>query len=96
MFAWHPLHVESVAWISERKDVLCAFFGLLAFHAYVRYARDNSRSAYIGSLLLFAIGLMAKPMLVTLPFVFLLLDYWPLDRLRKPVPAVLDKLPFFF
>ena len=96
LFAWHPLHVESVAWISERKDVLCAFFGLLALHAYVRYARDKSRSAYIGSLLLFAMGLMAKPMLVTLPFVFLLLDYWPLDRLRKPAPAVLDKLPFLF
>jgi tetratricopeptide (TPR) repeat protein len=96
LFAWHPLHVESVAWISERKDVLCAFLSLLALHAYVRYARDKSRSAYIGSLLLFAMGLMAKPMLVTLPFVFLLLDYWPLDRLRKPAPAVLDKLPFLF
>jgi protein O-mannosyl-transferase len=95
LFAWHPLHVESVAWISERKDVLCAFFSLLALHAYVRYARDKSRRAFMGSLLLFAIGLMAKPMLVTLPFVFLLLDYWPLKRSLKFSPLIFEKLPFF-
>jgi protein O-mannosyl-transferase len=95
LFAWHPLHVESVAWIAERKDVLSVFFGLLSLHVYVRYAQEKSsdqasnrtlatrRSTldYALALLLFALSLMAKPMLVTLPFVFLLLDYWPLGRL---------------
>ena len=88
LFAWHPLHVESVAWIAERKDVLSAMFGLLALHAYVRFAQktpaaDSRRRtfAYFLSLFLFALGLMAKPMLVTLPFVMLLLDYWPLERI---------------
>jgi len=80
LFALHPLHVESVAWISERKDVLSTFWGLLAIGAYGVYARRRSRAAYglaFGCLLL---GLMAKPMLVTWPFLFLLLDYWPLQR----------------
>jgi tetratricopeptide (TPR) repeat protein len=95
LFAWHPLHVESVAWIAERKDVLCAFFGLLAIHAYVVYARDGNRRAYFASLLLFALGLMAKPMLVTWPFVFLLLDYWPLKRPRNFLRLALEKWPFF-
>lgn len=86
LFAWHPLHVESVAWISERKDVLSTFFGLLALLAYVRYANESnvqnskSKTWYVLALALFALGLMAKPMLVTLPFVMLLLDIWPLAR----------------
>lgn len=89
LFAVHPLHVESVAWISERKNVLSTFFGLLALIAYVRYVResnaDESRSSkskkwYRWPLVLFALSLMSKPMLVTLPFVMLLLDYWPLQR----------------
>lgn len=95
LFAWHPLHIESVAWISERKDVLCAFFGFLALHAYLRYAFESSRRAYILSLVFFALGLMAKPMLVTLPCVFLLLDYWPLKRARNFVSLALEKWPFF-
>lgn len=82
LFALHPLRVESVAWISERKDVLCALFGLLAVHAYVGFARRGGAALYASALLLFALGLMAKPMLVTLPFVLLLLDYWPLGRTR--------------
>ena len=112
LFAWHPLHVESVAWIAERKDVLCAFFGLLALLAYARYAQKRSKVQspepgikdgapgserkrpptnlaldsrlstldYSLALFFFALSLMSKPMLVTLPFVFLLLDYWPLQR----------------
>lgn len=82
LFAWHPLHVESVAWASERKDVLSTFFWLLALIAYLRYARSPSSTKYGLTLLLFACGLMSKPMVVTFPFVLLLIDYWPLDRLR--------------
>ena len=84
LFAVHPLHVESVAWISERKDVLSAFWGFLALWAYGRYARAKEsrtrRRYYWLAWSLFALGLMSKPMLVTLPFVFLLLDFWPLRR----------------
>jgi tetratricopeptide (TPR) repeat protein len=80
LFAWHPLHVESVAWISERKDVLSTFFALLTLLAYTRYAQKRSTLDYALALVFFALGLMAKPMLVTLPFVMLLLDYWPLRR----------------
>src|SRR5437762_8091111 len=72
LFAIHPLHVESVAWISERKDVLSALFFMLTLGAYVRYARAHSLAAYLLSLLCFALGLMSKPMLVTVPFVLLL------------------------
>src|SRR6476646_3127903 len=81
VFAIHPLHVESVAWIAERKDVLCAVFFMLTLAAYARYARAPSAPRYLLVALLFAFGLMSKPMLVTLPFVLLLLDYWPLGRL---------------
>ncbi|MGA2176269.1 MAG: tetratricopeptide repeat protein [Verrucomicrobiota bacterium] len=101
LFALHPLRVESVVWISERKDVLSAFFGLLTAWAYVRYAENfksqisNFKFYYAAALVLFAVGLMAKPMLVTLPFVFLLLDYWPLDRFRLGWRLVLEKVPFF-
>jgi Flp pilus assembly protein TadD len=80
LFALHPLHVESVAWVSERKDVLSTFFGLLALLAYVRYAAWPCVVRYLPVFALMAVGLMAKPMLVTLPFVMLLLDWWPLRR----------------
>src|SRR4029453_13373473 len=80
LFAIHPLHVESVAWIAERKDVLSAVFFMLTLGAYARYARAPSPARYLLVALLFAFGLMSKPMLVTLPFVLLLLDYWPLSR----------------
>jgi tetratricopeptide (TPR) repeat protein len=83
LFAVHPAHVESVAWISERKDVLSTFFWLLATGAYVGYAKRPSVLRYLAVLPPFALGLMAKPMLVTLPFTLLLLDYWPLSRFRK-------------
>jgi len=82
LFAIHPLHVESVAWVAERKDVLSAFFWMLTMGAYVRYAEDPSLVRYLPVLLFFVFGLMSKPMLVTLPFVLLLLDYWPLERFR--------------
>jgi tetratricopeptide (TPR) repeat protein len=137
LFALHPLHVESVAWISERKDVLSAFFFMLTLMAYVKYAegvgrgqkaegrsqelgtggqesasgntqpatRNTQRASifYLLSLCCFALGLMSKPMLVTLPFVLLLLDYWPLGRLqwssqfviRHSSSVIREKLPFF-
>jgi hypothetical protein len=82
LFAVHPLRVESVAWISERKDVLSALFGLAAIGAYVGWVRAPSPLRYALVLVLFALSLMAKPMLVTLPCVLLLLDFWPLGRLR--------------
>ncbi len=81
LFAIHPLHVESVAWIAERKDVLSAVFFMLTLTAYARYGRAPSPPRYLLVTLLFAFGLMSKPMLVTLPFVLLLLDYWPLGRI---------------
>jgi len=80
LFALHPMHVESVAWVSERKDVLSAFFWMLTLLSYLRYVRLPTRRRYLPVLFCFAVGLMAKPMLVTLPFVLLLLDAWPLDR----------------
>ncbi|MGO9586534.1 MAG: tetratricopeptide repeat protein [Limisphaerales bacterium] len=122
LFAWHPLHVESVAWISERKDVLSTFFALLTLLAYARYVqcvtgdlcqetrtpptlppvtRHPSRFYWL-ALFFFALGLMSKPMLVTLPFVMLLLDYWPLKRVAsdprwvsKVMRLALEKWPFF-
>ncbi|HIJ70704.1 MAG TPA: tetratricopeptide repeat protein [Planctomycetes bacterium] len=86
LFALHPLHVESVAWVTERKDVLSTFFWLMTMLAYARYARRPTISRYAIVLILFAFGLMSKPMLVTLPFVLLLLDYWPLGRLPFSMP----------
>jgi tetratricopeptide (TPR) repeat protein len=80
LFAWHPLHVESVAWVAERKDVLCAFFWMLTLWLYVRHAARPSIARYLFALGSFVLCLMAKPMGVTLPFVLLLLDYWPLKR----------------
>ena len=113
LFALHPLHVELVAWVAERKDVLCALFWMLTLWAYVRYVeqftvRGTRLKVFYGlALLFFALGLMAKPMVVTLPFVLLLLDYWPLGRTQwaqsaageniKVAPSQLlrEKLPFF-
>jgi tetratricopeptide (TPR) repeat protein len=82
LFALHPLHVESVAWVAERKDVLSTLFGLLSLLTYVRYATGAGRWSLAASLLFFILSLLAKQTLVTLPFVFLLLDFWPLGRLR--------------
>ncbi len=79
-FALHPTHVESVAWITERKDVLSTLFLLLTLAAYVSYVRHRGLFRYLLTVLLFTLGLLAKPMLVTLPFLLLLLDYWPLGR----------------
>jgi len=108
LFALHPLHVESVAWVTERKDVLSAFFGLLSLWAYAEFAGESkvqgprSKVFFTLSLLLFALGLMSKPVLVTLPFVMLLLDWWPLGRVAvdrwrvKDVwRLVTEKIPFF-
>jgi len=109
-FALHPMHVESVAWIAERKDVLSTLFLLLTLAAYAGYVSRPSVFRYIAALATFALGLMAKPMLVTLPFVLLLLDYWPLDRFSTPqsvkiaaIPdrrrilyrIIIEKIPFF-
>jgi tetratricopeptide (TPR) repeat protein len=80
LFALHPLQVESVAWVTERKDVLSTFFGLLSLHAYAGYVRQPRVGRYLLVLLCFALSLLAKPMLVTLPCVLLLLDFWPLNR----------------
>jgi tetratricopeptide (TPR) repeat protein len=101
LFALHPMRVESVAWVSERKDVLSTMFWMLTVWAYVRYADDlkseisNFKFFYGLSLVFFGLGLMSKPMLVTLPFVLLLLDYWPLARWRRGVGMlVAEKIPF--
>ena len=83
LFGVHPLHVESVAWVSERKDVLSMFFFILTLCAYVHYVRKPSPRRYLVMVVLFVAGLMSKSMLVTLPFILLLLDYWPLDRLES-------------
>ena len=103
LFALHPLHVESVAWIAERKDVLSTLFWLGCTATYARYARSGSRAAWLAAPALMALGLLAKPMLVTLPLALLLLDVWPLRRLtwsesldpRKLAPLLREKLPLF-
>jgi Tfp pilus assembly protein PilF len=107
LFALHPLHVESVAWVSERKDVLSGLFFMLTLLMYARFVElskvqnPKSKVFYALSLLLFACGLLSKPMLVTLPFVLLLLDYWPLERftiydLRFTIRRLAwEKVPFF-
>jgi len=122
LFAWHPLHVESVAWAAERKDVLSTFFWMLTLMAYARYAQKQSKVEdresgadtavqaldprpstldYGLALFFFACGLMSKPMVVTLPFVLLLLDFWPLNRFpsgssaRTGIHLIVEKLPFF-
>jgi protein O-mannosyl-transferase len=98
VFALHPLHVESVAWVAERKDVLSACFGLGALWSYSVFAQQGRRAAYWGAVALFAAALLSKPMLVTLPFLLLLLDAWPLCRLgslRELVPRLSEKAPFW-
>jgi hypothetical protein len=96
-FALHPLHVESVAWIAERKDVLSGLIWMLTMAVYLRYVRQPGIGSYIVTVLIFALGLMAKPMLVTLPLVLLLLDYWPLERLKLSNfgRLILEKVPLF-
>jgi protein O-mannosyl-transferase len=108
LFALHPLHVESVAWAAERKDVLSTLFWLLTMLAYARYAERPSAVRYVVTLLFFVLGLLSKPMLITLPFVLLLLDYWPLlrfatkgepfNQIRNPKSAIrniiIEKIPF--
>ena len=94
VFAIHPLRVESVAWVAERKDVLSALFFVLTIGAYVRYVRGPWSPARYGLVVfLFALGLLSKPMLVTLPLVLLLLDYWPLRRVDSALRLVVEKLP---
>jgi tetratricopeptide (TPR) repeat protein len=105
LFGWHPQHVESVAWIAERKDVLSTFFALLALLSYTRFAQTNCRRSFWLAGLGFALGLLAKPMVVTLPFVLLLLDFWPLRRMadfrmnaartRELASLIIEKWVFF-
>ena len=103
VFALHPLHVESVAWASERKDVLSGLFWMLTILTYIFYAEKPGILRYLAVVLCFILGLMAKPMLVTLPFVLLLLDYWPLERfaLKPPIQMrplgrlLAEKIPLF-
>jgi len=107
LFALHPLHVESVAWVAERKDVLSALFWFLTLILYSEYVAKKKTRLYILSLISFMLGLMSKPMLVTLPIVMLLIDFWPLDRYRhekrqgvskplnKAMSLVIEKIPFF-
>jgi hypothetical protein len=83
LFAIHPLHVESVAWVSQRKDLLCTVFGFASLWAYVKYARSPSLRRYFLVIIFFILGLMSKPMIVTFPFVMLLMDFWPLQRLAS-------------
>jgi Flp pilus assembly protein TadD len=98
LFAIHPLRAESVAWIAERKDVLSGVFFMLTLMAYVHYAKKPSFERYCAVLVAFALGLMSKPMLVTLPFILMLLDYWPLGRLKNKPSAqqlTVEKIPLF-
>ena len=95
LFAVHPLHVESVAWISERKDVLCALFWFLGMGAYLRYVRRPSLSRYLGVFVAYGAALMSKSMAVTFPFALLLLDFWPLGRLRFAAVPADDDRSFF-
>ena len=105
VFALHPVHVESVAWIAERKDVLSGFFWMLTIAAYIRYVERPAIGRYVLVFLVFGLGLMAKPMLVTLPFVLLLLDYWPLNRIQRKYERntgtsirrlIVEKIPLLF
>ena len=92
LFAMHPLHVESVAWVAERKDVLCAFFWFLALYSYLRYAECPSVRRYLLIVAAFCLSLLSKPMAVTFPFTLLLLDVWPLRRTQ--IPKILwEKVP---
>jgi Flp pilus assembly protein TadD len=94
LFALHPLHVESVAWISERKDLLSTLFGFGCIAVYFRYAGRRKTSLFLASLFLFLLSLLSKPTLVTMPFLLLLLDFWPLERREPPGRLLLEKVPF--
>ncbi|MHC4738665.1 MAG: tetratricopeptide repeat protein [Planctomycetota bacterium] len=109
-FALHPLHVESVAWVSERKDILSGLFWMLTIAAYIQYTKHHNIGWYLLVFLAFGLGLMAKPMIVTLPFVLLLLDYWPMQRFQlrsqselggtgisilKTSRLIIEKIPLF-
>jgi len=109
LFAWHPMHVESVAWVAERKDVLSTLFMILTILAYSSFVKNRTGPKYLLLLVLFALALLAKPMAVTLPFILLLLDFWPLERVRTlqsagdgsdvrlPLQAlVMEKVPLLF
>jgi tetratricopeptide (TPR) repeat protein len=108
LFALHPLHVESVAWVAERKDVLSAFFGFCTLLLYAEYVAKPKPALYLLTIFCFVLGLMSKPMLVTLPALMLLIDFWPLDRfrredtrqqpdlLKKAAGLIKEKIPFFF
>ncbi len=95
LFALHPLRMESVAWIAERKDVLCGLFFFLAIGCYAKYARTGRWSWYAATAGAFALGLMSKPMIVTLPCVLLLLDFWPLRRIdsKSIGKLAVEKIP---
>jgi len=110
LFALHPLHIESVAWLAERKDVLSTFFFLLSIIAYVNYVRNQNIFRYVLIILIFSLALMSKPMVVTFPFILLLFDFWPLQRLNinsdsfshqfilnnsPRISFLLEKIPFF-
>jgi protein O-mannosyl-transferase len=98
VFALHPLHIESVAWVAERKDVLSALFWMLTFWAYLKYTERQSLARYLLVFFMFCCGLMSKPMIVTLPLVLLLLDVWPLRRYasgKSNAGLVIEKLPLF-
>jgi Tfp pilus assembly protein PilF len=95
LFGLHPVHVESVAWVSERKDVLSGFFFLLALISYIRYASTTRKTLYYSAALIFSFAaMMSKPITVTLPFVLLILDYYPLKRLSSLRTIALEKIPF--
>jgi len=105
LFAVHPLNVENVAWVAQRKTLEATFWFLLSGHAYVSHCRSGGRRAYLVCWLCYAVSLMAKPMMVTLPFLFLLWDLWPLNRLeiaapgrtiRRALALFIEKLPFLF
>src|SRR3989337_3947344 len=97
LFGIHPIHVESVAWATERKDVLNAFFFLLALHSYVSYAKASSPAFYFLTLVFFVLSLLSKPMTVTMPVVLLIMDFYPLNRFKTAglKKIIIEKLPFF-
>jgi tetratricopeptide (TPR) repeat protein len=95
LFALHPMHVESVAWAAERKDVLSVFFGILTLWTYLYYLEKPNGKRYLLLMTTFLLSLLSKPMLVTLPFVLLLLDYWPLHRVLPIRSLLVEKVPLF-
>jgi len=98
LFSCHPIHVESIAWITERKDVLSTFFLMLFLYTYLQYTKKENFVSYITAMFFFLLGLMTKPMLVTVPIVLILLDYWPLARFKKTskLRIFLEKVPFLY